>query len=148
MTPHEEVLLELSAKRSRIEKDLTDARRLVTNTAHELEGARTNLHNCEDRMTHLLSAFEYMRTEAEVVSITEYQKVRDLIEKNKVLVEQYEGLADSAKKRGTGSAEYVKTLVEQLDLIDKEFNSYGKVLYLPSQRQGPVDEEGTDDDDS
>jgi hypothetical protein len=147
MTSHEDDVLEMTALRSRIEKELGDVRGVVTGSLSELEGAKVNLHRSRERLDALLSALRFMKDEADIVSLSEYQKVRTLFEDNKGLVAQYETISDAAKKRGFAAAESVKKLVQQLTDLEEALGTHGKVLTLPQREVIDAEEENADDDD-
>jgi archaellum component FlaC len=146
MTSNEDEVLELTALHERIEKELGDIRGVVAGASNELEGARINLHRSKERLETLVSALRFMKDEADIVSLSEYQKVKRLFEDNKDLVNQYETISNTAKTRGANAADAVKRLVQQLNDVEEALSSYGKILTLP-QREVIVDEENTDDDD-
>jgi len=147
----QEKILRLTADKQSIEKELQQARAVTTKSAHELQGLRDQLRRADARIIALRGAIKFLRTEALVVSFTEFAKVKALLLDNEGLVAMYQGQADTAHLKGRTSVQRVDILEHELRDIDKELSKNGKVLPFPysslATELSAPDEEDTDDDD-
>ena len=142
MSVQDDVLV-LTGKQDRLQKELLDVRARLSNAAHELEGVRLQLTRSQERLSILTKAMEFMNKEAEIVSLDEYRKVKDLVEENTHLVKQHKTMEEAAKNKGKAASEYLQDVTRNLDATTKELSNYGKVIILP-RRQVVDEEEGPD----
>jgi chromosome segregation ATPase len=142
MSVQDDVLI-LTGKQDRLQKELQDVRARLSNAAHELEGVRLQLTRSQERLTILSRALEFMKNEAEIVSLDEYRKVKDLVDENAHLVKQHRTMEEAAKNKGKAASEYLQDVTQKLDATTKELSNYGKVIPLP-RRQVVDEEEGPD----
>lgn len=146
MTPEEETVLDLTARKNSLERDLAGARAVVNKSAHELEAARYQVRQAEDRLKHLVPALTFLRKEAEIVSFSEFYTINRLIRENRALVSQHNGCADTAQEKGKKAADQLKEIESQLETITTKLSDYGQVIAFPTPPQANLNDDNDDAD--
>ena len=150
METWEETVMKLNADKLSMQKELERTHVERKQSALELQGVREQMRKAQERITQLVKAVNFMRREAQIVSFTEYGKVKAILSDNRLLIDQYQSQAHSATEKGVTASQRAQDLTKELEHIDTELSTHGKVIPFPVPFQGfttPYDEEEAPDDD-
>jgi hypothetical protein len=149
--------MKLVENKGKLERELRDAHKVASASAHELLGLREQARMAATRITALRDALGRLRGEALVVSLGEYAQMRTLLEENEGIVAKYEGLAAAVKLKGTAAASRAEAITQGLADVDQELKACGVLLQFPTpprmstppevpEDEGPDDDDDDDDD--
>jgi acetyl-CoA carboxylase carboxyltransferase component len=137
----DEQQLSITNRRQEKEKEYEQARGIAARAAQELQTAREQIRRSRERLQALLRVDKHLREEADIVSLEEFAKVKQCIDDNNAIFEEYRGVAAAAELKGKTAAARASDLLRDIERISAEINSYGKILPFKSR-----DEEVDDDD--
>lgn len=140
MTTFEEQVLALNAQKSSLQSDLERAQNTARVAAHELTASKVNAKRVQERVSALQSCFDFMRGEAEIVSFGEFGQVSKFLRENKALLATYNAHGEEATIKGKAAAERVQQILKQLDEVDEELGSHGKIIPFPRFQEVPHDD--------
>lgn len=138
---------QLLAERLKVEKELTQAQVVASTTAKELQDIRDKQRSAEKRLQSLREAVANLKGPAEVVLLSEYEKMKELIADNEGILALYKSQSEASKLKGTTAAKRAEDLASKLATVDKELSAHGKILPFSHARAPAGDEDQEPDDD-
>jgi hypothetical protein len=150
MNSEQERKAKMAAERQQVEKELGQAQAVAVTAARELGTLREQERNANRRLQSLREAVDNLRGPAEIVLLSEYGKMKELIAENEAILALYGSQAEAAKLKGTTAAKRAEDLTSKLSKFDKELSTHGKIIPFPYSAAAvdlTEDQEPDDDDD-